>query len=274
MPSATFHSRLCVSSLLWRTRPIDDAARMMMRLGLRCLELSARPIAPHHYSPDGDNSRLFNVLAEAGVKVSVLRLTGLSFEEKIRAMADAGRRGIPAVLDRAERLNLPDLIDRVRTYATCAEREGIHFILENNYFSGCENAHAQLTLGRIVRRPALGFGFSPPHAVVDNRDPAEEALALGGALRLAYLWDASTSLKAHHRKARLDAGPPEDQKPGSGRGRVDWGGYFRALAQARFRGLFNLRWQGGDAWSDFQIEEAISDSVGFCAEEAARAGFV
>src|SRR5262245_42100711 len=98
MSGSPFHARLCVSSLLWRNRPIEDAARMMMRLGLRCMELSARPIAPRHYCPEGENSRLFNVLAEAGVMVAVLRLTGMTFEQKIRAIADAGRRGIPAVL--------------------------------------------------------------------------------------------------------------------------------------------------------------------------------
>lgn len=273
MPGTPFQSRLCVSSLLWRNRPIADAARAMMRLGLRSIELANERIAPEHYSPDGDNSRLFNHLAEAGVSVAALRLTGLSYEEKIRAIADAGRRGIPAVLDRAERLNFPDLIDRVRTYAMCAEREGVCFILENDYFSSCDNAHALLVLAGVVRRPGLGFGFSPPHAVADNRDPAQEALELGAALRFAHLWDASESLKTYPLKARFYAGPPEDQTPGNGRGRVNWAEYFGALAYVGFGGFFNLRWQGADAWSDFQIEEALTGAVEFCSAEARRAGF-
>ncbi len=272
MPNHFFLSHLCVSSLLWRTRPIESAAETMMRLGLRHLELSASPLAPLHYQPDGNNSRLFNVLAEAGVSVAALRLTGLDYHGKIRAIAEAGERGIPAVLDRVEPLAFPDLLDRVRTYSFCAARAGVHFILENDSHTSCDNAEALLTVRRHIPHTALGFGFAPPHALADKRDPIEEIRSLGSALRLAYLWDASEAMVPGRDYKRFYAGPPEDQTPGNERGRMNWPEYFQVLAEVGFRGIFNLNWLGSEDWGEWQTEEAIVESVRFCGELATRAG--
>jgi sugar phosphate isomerase/epimerase len=267
-----FLSHLCASSLLWRNHPIEAAARAMMRLQLRHLDLAAEPLAPRHYQADGNNSRLFNILAEAGVSVAVLRLTGMSYAQKIRAIADAGERGIPAVIDRVERLTLPDLVDRIRLYALCAARAGVQLILENDSLTSCDSAVAQTTLAHFIQQPALGFGFAPPHAMAYNRDPAEEVRLLGERLRLAYLWDASVSEPVAPKwsnfpdgfECAFDLGPPEDQAPGHGRGRMDWSDYFTALTEVGFRGIFNLNWAGSEAWSEGRTEEAIARAIQFC----------
>lgn len=247
-----------------------------MRLGIRHLELASAPLAPGHYNPQSNNSRLFNMFAEAGVSVSILRLTGLSYPQKLRAIAEAGERGIPAVLDRVERLTFPDLVDRLRIYSMCAAGAGIGFILENDSCTTCPDAQAQMTLSRIVRQPAMGFGFAPPHALLDRRDPAEELRVLGESLRLAYLWDASTEAAQGGSgwgiEDQFDPGPPEDQTPGNERGRMDWPAYFQTLAEIRFRGLFNLNWTGADDWDMRQIESAVQSSIQFCSAMADESG--
>ena len=272
MSSQFLLSRLCISSLLWRDRPIDDVAMSMMRLGLVHLELSSAPLAPLHYQPGESNSRLFNMLAEVGVRVAALRLTGLTYTQKLHAIAEAGDRGIPAVLDRVERLGYPDLIDRVRLYSQVAAAAGVELILENDYYTSCDSVEAQLSLAHSVRQPALGFGFAPFHAMADNRDPGDEVRALGSALRLAYLWDAPESMTTGIRREDCEPGPPEDQAPGSDRGRVDWLDYFEALASVRFRGIFNLKWLGAEGWTTEQTEEAIVRSVRFCSTMSIDAG--
>lgn len=265
-------SHLCISSLVWRGEPIDEVAESMMRLGLVHLELSSSHLAPGHYQPDGANSRLFNLLAEAGVSVAVLRLSGMTFKEKLRAIADAGERGIPAVLDRAEKLLFPDLVDRVRTYADTAARAGVHYILDNDFYTSCDNAQAQLSLARAVRNPALGFGFAPLYALADDKDPGEEVRSLGAALWLAHLWDAPVKMVIGRAHEEFDPGPPEDQAPGARQGRVDWPEYFRALSAVKFKGILNLKWLGG-GWSSDQTESAIADAVRFCAATADEIGW-
>jgi len=244
----------------------------MMRLGLVHLELSSAPIAPEHYQPGGNNSRLFNLLAEGGISVAVLRLAGMTYAQKIAAIEDAGKRGIPTVLDSVERLTFPDLVDRLRTYALCAARAGVHFILENDTFTSCDSAEAQLGLARVIQHPALGFAFAPPHALADNLDPADEIRALGPNLKLAYLWDASVGMRPVIAGESFDPGPPEHQTPGSDQGRLDWSDYFQALAEIGFRGIFNMAWLGTESWANFQIEEALRESIIYCSEMATDAG--
>jgi len=244
----------------------------MMRLGLIHLELSSAPLAPEHYQPGQNNSRLFNMLAECGISVAVLRLSGMTYQQKIAAIDDAGRRGIPTVLDSVEPLTFPDLVDRLRTYALCASRAGVHFILGNDAFTSCDKAEAQLGLARVVHNPALGFAFAPPHALADNLDPADEIRALGSKLRLAYLWDASVEMRPVIVGESFDPGPPEHQTPGSNQGRMDWSNYFQALAEIGFRGIFNMAWLGSENWANFQIEEALRESIVYCSELATDAG--
>lgn len=245
----------------------------MMRLGLVHMELSAAPLAPLHYQPRGGNSRLFNLLAETGVSVAVLRLTGLTMGEKLAAIAEAGERRIPAVLDRAERLGYPDLLDRIKLYAHHAGSAGVHFILENDYYTSCDNAEAQQLLRRSVNHPALGFGFAPLHALADGRDPGQEVRALGRGLQLAYLWDAPTRMVVGRVHEDFDPGPAEDQTPGTDQGQVDWHDYFTALSSIGFRGILNLKWLGEDGWGTEQTESAIAAAAQFCTERARMAGY-
>jgi sugar phosphate isomerase/epimerase len=272
MNPSFFRSRFCVSSLLWRAGTIQELARGMMRLGLEQIELAARPLAPEHYQPGGDNSRLFNLLAEAGVRVAALRLTGLTYEEKIRALDDAGARGIPIVLDRVERLNFPDLIDRLRQYNLCAMRAGAQLVLENVYYTSCDTAASMRYVHKVLRQPTLGFGFAPLHAVACGLDPIEEVTVLGESLQLVYLWDVSPNLRIDHFLAHLDPGPPEEQLPGNPMGRLDWDGYFKSLAQSHFKGVFNFNCAGTDSWGQARIEGAIANALEFGQVIAERTG--
>lgn len=268
-----FLSRVCVSSLLWRSRPIGDIAETMMRLNLVHLELASSHLAPSHYQPGVKNSRLFNLLAESGVRVAALRLTGMSYREKLHAIEEAGEWNIPVVLDRAEALAFPTLIDRVRTYALLAQHQGIQLLLENDFYTSCDNADAQLYLKRSVGVPAMGFAFAPLHALADSRDPADEVRALGESLRLAYLWDAPIGMVVGQMVEEFNPGPARDQAPGHGRGQVDWHDYFLALRAIKFRGILNLQWIGSDDWSSEETEDAIVRAVRFCANAADTAGF-
>lgn len=273
MVSEFFLSRLCISSLVWRDRPLEEMALSAMRFGVRHMELVPDCLAPGHFQPEGNNSRLFNLLAEAGVSIAALRLTGMDQRQKIRTIAEAGERGIPIVIDRAERLVFPDLIDRLRLYSNLAARAGAMLILENDFHTMCDNAEAQLTLSGIVRHSSLAFGFVPGAAIEDKKDPRLEVLKLGPGLRLAYLWDspvpAELSSAGHTEPTN---GKPESPLGANDHRRVDWFDYFSALAEVRFRGLFNLRWAASEGLESWQNEEALARSIGFYANEARRAG--
>jgi sugar phosphate isomerase/epimerase len=277
---------LCVSSLLWRRRSIAEIARSMMRLGLRNLDLAAAPVAPLHYQPGCSNASLFNHLAEAGVGVMMLRLTGLDHAEKVAAIDDAGRRGIPAVVDCVERLNFPDLVDRLHTYSMCCARAGVQLIIDNDVSTSCSSAAAQMELLHVIRHGALGFAIAPPHTLADDLDPADEVRSLGNTLKLAYLWDASSRSRNSVRPmppplleenqtlfGDLGLGSPEDQAPGGSGGRLDWQRYFAALAEIRFGGLFNLNWTGAEAWETDQVEQTLGQAIRFCSRAAAQFGF-
>jgi len=260
-------SRLCVSSGLWRGQGIEAVARSMMRLGLSRIEL-----AGGHFHPDRDNARAFNYLAEAGVAVAVLRLTGLERGQKLRAIEEAGRRGVPAVIDRAEELLFPDLIDRTREYVLCAGYNGVYLILDNDTASDCDHATAQLALSRVVRHPALRLGFSPSHAVAGRREPADEVRALGRHLMIAYLADTPEDVVARSRREVFGEAPPVSRRPGAAPGRLDWVAYFQALASIRFQGLLNLGWTASPEPGSARTEWEIAEAIGFCAAAARQAG--
>lgn len=270
-------SRLCVSGLLWRERSAEEMARSLLRLRVRRIELAAAsPSAPPadragHFVAGGANDRLFNLLAEAGATPTALRLTGLSYAEKIEAIEEAGARGFPAVVDRVETLLYPDLVDRVRVYVQCATGAGVQLVLENDFYTSCDNAEAQVALLKSLHYPpGLGFCFVPTYALLDGRDPADEVRRLGRALRIAYLRDASPRMRVGVFAPDFDPGPGEDQTPGGGS--LDWTGYFKALGEVGFRGLLGLAWEGTAGWSLERIERAVADSVEFCRGRAREAG--
>ena len=268
MENDFFLSHLCVSAQLWAGRPIQEVAMSMMRLGLVHLELSAQPGSQCHYQPDGNNSRLFNILAEAGVSVAVLRLSGMDFKQKIRAIHEAGDRGIPVVVDHAEKLNYPDLLVRLRAYSNLALQSRLRFVLENNVYSSCNDAESLGLVHRSLRHPALGLGFAPVHAVAEQKKPEQEVEALGSALRVAYLWDASPTMRAGTTMEEFYIGSPDDQTPGTLTGSVNWKAYFAALARIDFRGIFVLKWLGSPSWDAPRTEQAIIDSIAFCTRTA------
>ena len=272
MANQFFLTRFCVSSLLWRDRPIGDVARSMMRLGLTHLELSGAPLASGHYRPDENNSRLFNVLAESGVSVSALRLTEMRRQQKLRAITDAGARGIPTVIDRVEHLGYPDLIDRVRLYATYAAQAGVQFVLENDLHTSCDNAEAQNSLARNVRQRSLGFGFSPFSAVADGKDPGEEVRTLGPGLRMAYLWEAPMYLAEERLYQDVAAVSINSGPAGREQVQMDWADYFQALAGVGFRGMFGLKWERLRGWTPGQTEAALIQSVRFYTSVAEQIG--
>lgn len=242
----------------------------MMRIGVRPIELAADPIAPGHFEPGRDNSRLFNLLAEAGVRVVALRLDGMEYKDRLHAIELAGERGVPAVVFGAEMLGYPDLIDRIRCYLHTAARVGVHLVLENDYYSYGDNAEALRTIGQAVGIEGLGFAFAPVYALADKKDPFEEIAVLGRDLRVAYLWDASAAMKVGEAVSQFDPGSIEDQAPGLGEGSVDWPRYFQALAAVGFRDVLCLRWSPIERTPDERVEAALDRAIDYCGRLAER----
>ncbi len=256
----------------------------MMRLGLSRIELAASPHAPEHFQPEESNSRLFNLLAEAGIAPIALRVTGLTFLQKLRAISVAAECGIPAILDRVEPLTFPDLVDRLRIYALCAAGAKIQFVIENDSTTSCGDASAQKMLAKIVRIPSLRFAFSPPHAHVLALDPADEIRSLDDSLRWMQLWDVSATASRVRQglfnfdaempdQLQTDFGPAEHQTPFASTGSTDWEGCFRAMGEIRYSGPLNLCWSGNAGWELSRIESEIAGAMRRGAELLERMGW-
>ena len=249
--------------MFFATHSVHELPDIVARLGYTWMELSPKadfvPFFKHPRIDDAGVRKLKKVAADAGVGIAsllpVLRWSGPGEDERqaavrawkrtIHIAVDLGVdtintefNGRPEDAEHAEAQFLKSFDELLPIF----EQEGIQLVLEPHPDDFIEDGLEALQMVRGLNRDWVGFLYCAPHAFHQGHDPA--TIITTGAEKVRYVHLADAFDHTASNGLRYITNPPGNptrvhQHMEMGRGEVDFGAIFEALASIQFDGVIS-----------------------------------
>ncbi len=261
-------TRFAVSTLLYRSLPLDRALDAIAQTEFPYVDLWAVPSVLAHVDPRRDDPGAIEAkLAQRGLRAaSVTAYQTSGADDLIAAMEFAGAIGARTVITDppSRETDRRDATDDSRALGRAAMDAGVTLCLANRTGTWMDTAAEIASFLDDVGHPRVQLSFGPPHAVVANVSLRALAAAAGNRIGQAYLWSLASGATTPD-----EFGDGDAQTPGNGR--IHFGELIRLLEERNYQGLFTFMWHGTEDWSVERIGAALAAARAHVLE-ASRAG--
>ena len=247
-------TRFSVSTLLYRSLPLDRALDAIAQTDFTYVDLWAVPGVLAHVDPRQDDSAVIEAkLTERGLRAASVTAYQTAADDLIAAMDFAGAIGARTVITDAppREADRRDAADDSRALGRAALEAGVTLCLANRAGTWMDTAAEIASFLDDVGHPRVQISFGPPHAVVANVSLHALADAAGNRIGQAYLWSLAAGATTPD-----EFGDGDAQTPGNGS--IDLGELMGLLEERNYNGLFTFMWHGTEDWSLERIGAALA----------------